>query len=71
MTSSFRSRSPGDQVDTIGKTFLGLTVGCARCHDHKFDPIPHKDYYSLAGVLRRPDAWSSIEPIPAARDAMT
>ncbi|WP_162179908.1 PSD1 and planctomycete cytochrome C domain-containing protein [Bryobacter aggregatus] len=39
------------QVDLIGKAFLGLTVGCARCHDHKFDPISHKDYYAMAGIL--------------------
>ncbi len=41
-----------EQLDTIGKAFLGLTLGCARCHDHKFDPIPTRDYYSLAGILR-------------------
>ncbi|MGC4045766.1 MAG: DUF1549 domain-containing protein [Armatimonas sp.] len=40
-----------DQVDTVGKAFLGLTVGCARCHDHKFDPISTKDYYALAGIF--------------------
>jgi len=40
-----------DMVSTIGATFLGLTVGCARCHDHKFDPIPQKDYYRLAAVV--------------------
>jgi hypothetical protein len=40
-----------DQVDTIGRAFLGLTVGCARCHDHKFDPVPQADYYALAGIL--------------------
>jgi hypothetical protein len=39
-----------DRVDTITRGFLGLTVSCARCHDHKFDPIPTKDYYSLAGI---------------------
>ncbi|HUR59562.1 MAG TPA: PSD1 and planctomycete cytochrome C domain-containing protein [Opitutaceae bacterium] len=39
----------GDQIDVTTKAFLGLTVGCARCHDHKFDPIPTKDYYSLYG----------------------
>jgi hypothetical protein len=39
-----------DKVDTLTRGFLGLTVACARCHDHKFDPIPTKDYYSLAGV---------------------
>ena len=41
-----------DQIDTIGKAFLAQTVGCARCHDHKFDPIPTRDYYALAGILR-------------------
>jgi hypothetical protein len=39
-----------DKVDTLTRGFLGLTVACARCHDHKFDPIPTKDYYSLAGI---------------------
>jgi len=41
-----------EQLDTLGKGFLGMTIGCARCHDHKFDPIPAKDYYALAGILR-------------------
>src|SRR5262249_59918788 len=41
-----------EQVDTTGKAFLGLTLGCARCHDHKFDPLPTADYYSLAGVFK-------------------
>ena len=40
-----------DQIDTIGKAFLGLTLGCSRCHDHKFDPITHEDYYALAGIF--------------------
>ncbi|MBI4907364.1 MAG: PSD1 domain-containing protein [Acidobacteria bacterium] len=40
-----------DKVDVTTKAFLGLTVGCARCHDHKYDPIPTKDYYRLAGVF--------------------
>ena len=40
-----------DQVDTTSKAFLGLTVGCARCHDHKFDPISTRDYYAMAGVF--------------------
>ncbi|WP_197527442.1 PSD1 and planctomycete cytochrome C domain-containing protein [Pirellulimonas nuda] len=38
-------------IDTIGKAILGQTLGCARCHDHKFDPIPTSDYYALAGIL--------------------
>ncbi len=41
-----------NQTDVLCKTFLGLTVSCARCHDHKFDPISTRDYYSLAGYLR-------------------
>ena len=41
-----------EQVDTIGRAFVGLTLGCARCHDHKFDPIPSTDYYSLAGIFK-------------------
>jgi cytochrome c553 len=40
-----------DRIDTLCRGFLGLTVACARCHDHKFDPIPQKDYYSLMGVF--------------------
>ncbi|MBI3865547.1 MAG: DUF1553 domain-containing protein [Planctomycetia bacterium] len=41
-----------EQVDTIGRAFMGLTLGCARCHAHKFDPIPIEDYYSLAGIFK-------------------
>jgi hypothetical protein len=40
-----------DRIDTLTRGFLGLTVACARCHDHKFDPIATKDYYSLAGII--------------------
>ncbi|MGH9722925.1 MAG: PSD1 and planctomycete cytochrome C domain-containing protein [Bryobacteraceae bacterium] len=40
-----------NQIDVFGKAFLGLTVACARCHDHKFDPIPAADYYALAGFM--------------------
>ncbi|MGO9914582.1 MAG: PSD1 and planctomycete cytochrome C domain-containing protein [Isosphaeraceae bacterium] len=40
-----------NQIDVLSKTFLGLTVACARCHDHKFDPITSQDYYALAGFL--------------------
>ena len=41
-----------EQLDTMGKAFLGQTIGCARCHDHKFDPIPTRDYYALAGIFK-------------------
>jgi hypothetical protein len=40
-----------DQVDVVSRTFLGLTMACARCHDHKFDPISTADYYGLAGIF--------------------
>lgn len=40
-----------EQLDTIGKALLAQTISCARCHDHKFDPISHADYYALAGIL--------------------
>jgi hypothetical protein len=46
-----RSDERHDRVDTLTRGFLGLTVGCARCHDHKYDPISMKDYYGLAGVF--------------------
>jgi hypothetical protein len=47
----FRAEWQADAVDTIGSAFLGLTVGCARCHDHKFDPIRQRDYYSLTAMF--------------------
>jgi hypothetical protein len=40
-----------DQIDVVGRTFLGLTIACARCHDHKFDPIGTEDYYALSGIF--------------------
>ena len=46
-----------DRIDVVTRGLMGLTVTCARCHDHKFDPIPSRDYYSLYGVFR-----SSTEP---------
>ncbi len=41
-----------EQIDTLGKATMGMTIGCARCHDHKFDPIPTADYYALAGIFK-------------------
>ena len=41
-----------EQVDTISRAFMGLTMGCARCHDHKFDPLTAEDYYGLAGIFK-------------------
>jgi hypothetical protein len=47
-------------IDSLGRSLLGLTLACAKCHDHKFDPIPTRDYYALAGIL------SSSEPLTGA-----
>ncbi|MEZ5394028.1 MAG: PSD1 and planctomycete cytochrome C domain-containing protein [Bryobacterales bacterium] len=46
-----RADERNDRVDVVTRGFLGLTVACARCHDHKYDPISNKDYYALAGVF--------------------
>ncbi|HYI92893.1 MAG TPA: PSD1 and planctomycete cytochrome C domain-containing protein [Bryobacteraceae bacterium] len=49
---AFSAQYQEDRPDVTGKAFLGLTVGCAQCHDHKFDPIPTKDYYAFLGVFQ-------------------
>ena len=41
-----------EQIDTVGKAFLGVTLGCARCHEHKFDPVTQEDYYAMAAIFR-------------------
>ena len=51
-----------DRVDTVSRGLLGLTVACARCHDHKYDPIPTSDYYALAGVFAGTDMYN--RPLP-------
>lgn len=51
-----------DTIDTVGKSFLGLTMKCARCHDHKFDPVTTKDYYALYGIFDSTQfAWAGGE----------
>jgi hypothetical protein len=51
-----------DTIDNLGKTVLGLSTGCARCHDHKFDPIPTKDYYALTGIFKSTKyPWAGLE----------
>ena len=49
------------QVDKISKAFLGLTVACARCHDHKFDPVSQHDYYAIAGILNSTESIKRVE----------
>ena len=65
-----------EQLDVISKAFLAQTVTCARCHDHKFDPIPTRDYYALAGILKNSrllshenvSKWIEV-PLPLAPEA--
>ena len=49
-----------EQIDTVSRSLLGLTVGCARCHDHKFDPIASRDYYALAGIFASTELCDSL-----------
>ncbi|HMC65929.1 MAG TPA: DUF1549 and DUF1553 domain-containing protein, partial [Gemmataceae bacterium] len=56
----FRAEWQADAVDTVGAAFLGLTVACARCHDHKFDPISQRDYYRMTALF----AGSAEREIP-------
>jgi mono/diheme cytochrome c family protein len=51
-TAQALAETLSDRVDTVSRAFLGLTAACARCHDHKFDPITAKDYYALAGIFQ-------------------
>ncbi len=58
-----------DTIDNLGRTFLGFTVNCARCHDHKFDPFTHEDYYALYGFFSSTRyAWPGIELEQRQRD---
>ncbi len=52
-----------EQLDTMGQAFLGLTLGCARCHDHKFDPISTRDYYGLAGIFHGTDTMETYSVV--------
>jgi hypothetical protein len=58
-----------DVIDTLGKSVLGLSVGCARCHDHKYDPIPTADYYALYGIFDSTKfAFPGVEIFPFPKD---
>src|SRR5262249_19231384 len=59
-----------DAVDVTGRAFLGLTLACARCHDHKFDPIPTADYYSLAGIFFSSHILAKLTPKGAGENLM-
>jgi cytochrome c553 len=49
-----------EQIDVVSRGFLGVTASCARCHDHKFDPIPTNDYYALAGIFKSTDICAGL-----------
>ena len=50
-----------EQIDVVSRAFLGLTVACARCHDHKFDPIAARDYYALAGIFKSTRSMENLD----------
>ncbi len=73
-----RSDEVDNQVDVLSKSFLGLTLSCARCHDHKFDPLPTREYYGMAGVMHSTsfredviDSPSRVAEIAAVREKAT
>jgi hypothetical protein len=60
----FRVEAVMDRVNTIGTVWLGLTVGCAQCHDHKYDPISQRDYYRLFAFFNTAEEWYIDAPLP-------
>jgi hypothetical protein len=61
---TFQADVIDEQIGVTSKAFLGLTVGCARCHDHKFDPIPTRDYYGMAGIFRSTEMRQGLRRRP-------
>src|SRR5205823_52854 len=66
----FRNEYVSDRVHTAGTAFLGLTLECTRCHDHKYDPLTMKDYYGLGAFFNSIDEWGTYDnpaycPTPA------
>ncbi|HTM47284.1 MAG TPA: PSD1 and planctomycete cytochrome C domain-containing protein [Bryobacteraceae bacterium] len=60
----FRMDVVDEMINATSRSFLGLTVGCARCHDHKFDPIPTTDYYAMAGIFKSTEILSGLQRRP-------
>jgi hypothetical protein len=58
----FRLDQVDDQIDVTSRAFLGITMSCARCHNHKTDPIAQQDYYALAGIFYSTDTWQGQRP---------
>ncbi len=70
-TKDFNEKNPqqflmnnvDEQIDVTGRALLATTISCARCHDHKFDPIPTKEYYSLAGIFRSTQTLTGLQRV--------
>jgi hypothetical protein len=60
----FRMDVVDEMINATSRSFLALTVGCARCHDHKFDPIPTTDYYAMAGIFKSTEMLSGLQRRP-------
>jgi hypothetical protein len=60
----FRMDVIDEQINATSRAFMGITVGCARCHDHKFDPIPTTDYYAMAGIFKSTEMLSGLQRRP-------
>ncbi len=67
LTAQQRADELDDMVSTTGTAFLGLTIGCARCHTHKFDPIAHREYYAMAAMFAGVKHGERALPMPAAQ----
>lgn len=67
----FRVEAVMDRVNTVGTVFLGLTMACARCHDHKYDPVSQKEYFSLYAFLNNDDEPTLPLPTPEQEEAIT
>jgi hypothetical protein len=63
-TDEFLAESTAEQIDTMTRGLLALSVGCARCHDHKFDPITQKEFYAIAGILRSSELMNGYNDRP-------
>jgi len=57
-----------EQIDTVSQAFMGMTIACARCHDHKFDPVSQSEYYALAGIFLSSDTRFGIVPSQQTRN---
>jgi mono/diheme cytochrome c family protein len=59
----FQMDNVDEQIDVVTRSLLGVTVSCARCHDHKFDPVPQADYYALAGIFTSTEMYAGVKSL--------